>query len=154
MINFKFLEEQDIEKCISISAVNHYNELLDLARTDLKSSLIQTQFVKPEFLILENEDKEVIAFAGYSNSGFDLDIYSVFWGNINPNYKKLTNLSKKEIAHMFLERIKEEVIKVNGEHIICTSRFINFLGQFGFKELLSYGRESLLIWNFKNEAKS
>ena len=151
MVKFKFLEEKDIEKCLQISGVNHYNELLDVAKFDMTSSLIVTQFVKPEFLILENDKEEVIAFAGYANSGFDMDIYSVFWGNINPKYRTMCGLEKKEIASMFLLKIKEKVLESKGEQIICTSRFINFLGQFGFKELKNFGRESLLMWDLKGE---
>jgi predicted N-acetyltransferase YhbS len=140
MIKIRTLGKSDIEKCIAIyklnAAVEGWTDPAELQvdgkrslYSELSASLCSNGFVKPYYFVAEI-DNVVRGFAGYSNTGFDDNVFGLFWANVDPEFQNY-RLGKE----LTLKRI-DAIKRMDGKVIFSTTRKQWHLQRFGFKTIM------------------
>ena len=143
MVQIRKLELDDIDMCISIYKLNAttegwndpVEEQPDGRRSvfsELHASIGTNGFVKPHYFVAEI-DNVIRGFAGFSNTGFDDNVFGLFWANVDPSYQNVG--LGKALTLSRLDAIKE----MDGKVIFSTTRKQWHLHRFGFKTVCPRG---------------
>lgn len=116
-MNIRLLERTDIPLCVDIYNLNYPNDELywiDLLNNELNAMFQDSKFIIPKYFVIEIDNK-IIGFAGYSNCGFDTEVFGLLWCNVHPDYQG------KGVGKMLVEeRLKH--IKGDGGKIVLSSQ--------------------------------
>jgi N-acetylglutamate synthase-like GNAT family acetyltransferase len=143
LFTIRELKRSDLIQCVELFKLNSTaNMLEDYAIVqlinELNASFEPTMFVTPRFILAE-ENKKIIGFAGYSNTGFDDEIFGLFWINVHPDHRN------RGIGKALTKFRIEEIKKIGGKIILSTTRKTWHLERFGFTKDSSLSQNYYLM---------
>ncbi len=121
----------DISECVEIYKLNYPNdsqEWINSLKHELNQGFNTFQFTLPRYFVSIIEGK-IVGFAGYSDVGFDADIFSLLWCNVHPDFKG------KGIGKKLTERRIKEITDEGGKKILSSqAKSVKWhLERFGFE---------------------
>ncbi len=125
------LQPDDIPNCVElfklVASGEDWNDMIDdFAEQELWPMFREGQYVKPHYFVCEVDGK-LVGIAGYSKSGFDNEIYDLFWAIVHPEYQNQGIGGK--LTETRINRIRE----LGGTVILSTTRKDWHLKRFGFE---------------------
>ncbi len=128
----------NIQDCINIYKLNNPtdgDDWIDLLRNELEAAFQPSKFITPVYLVVWDNHKKIVGFAGYSNCGFDTEIFGLTWCNVHPAYKNLG------IGKMLVEERLKSISKEGGKVVLSSQReqVTWHLERFGFERLKENG---------------
>lgn len=129
-LNIRALKKEDISQCINLMVLNESRTNFKQATEELESMFEPTKFLKPHFLVAE-QDNKVVGLMGYSNCGFDDDVFGLFSANVHPEYQN------KGIGKKLTKKCIEEIKKSPDNwcdvlEIFLTTKKVEFAYNLGF----------------------
>lgn len=125
------LKESDIDNCLLIfnlvAPSENWNGYIDRLLIELKA-MFQQGYIIPNYLVIEIDNK-IVGFGGYSNTGFNDDIYGLCWCVVHPDFQG------KGIGKKLTEVRIEEIKKIGGKIILSSTKKLWHLTRFGFEDL-------------------
>ena len=138
--------KKDVKEILKITRVSNLKYPLRQAKKEIEE-MFSDSLIKPTYLVIEVKNK-IVGCGGFSRSWTDMNIINIFWVNILPEYqgKKIGTKLVNEIIKQ-IENISEKPpIKMM---IISTNKH-GFWKKFGFKKLIRYYRDYVLMGRIKN----
>ena len=134
---------KDIPSIIEIFTFHNtaegWNEAIDHFTNEITTMFSDSYFIRPVFIVCENNEGKIIGFAGYSNTGFDDGVFGLFWVMVHPEYQY------QGVGKLLTEERIREIKEIGGGVIFSTTRKTWHLERFGFKSIAPRGDDYFLM---------
>ena len=107
-----------------------WHDTTESFRSELEAMFNPVPFGRPAYVVAVNKGGDILGVGGYSNAGFDEEIYGLFWGAVHRDHVG-KGIGKMLVATR-LERIRER----GGKVVLSTVRKTWHLERFGFIKIL------------------
>ena len=150
MQKIRRLKKEDIAHCLRIVKENESGSKKE-ARNDMEAMFNKDSWIQPDFFVMTDAQKKIVAFGGYAPDVFDWDCYGLFWLNVRQK-EQGKGYGQAMVAHI-LNRIQQARKKEKYTVVIlsCDSHLRKFYAAAGFKVMLQKKDGGILM---RKEIKS
>lgn len=138
------LRKSDIKACVAICDANYNGQYHSQINKELHRMFDKTFFVRPTYYVAEIDGK-ILAFAGFAPTGFDYNIYGLFWVNTHPEHLG-GKIGLKVVKHI-VSGIRRKMIDTKKPGCIlltCLKPLERYYSKLSFKTITTTGDELVM----------